>query len=65
MHLEVTYEFAYSLTDLRLLQTARLLEWMISNCPPDVEALHCALGAVNDARNTILHLRAGSPSGSA
>lgn len=54
--------FAYTLTDLRLLQTARLLEWMIGKCPPDVEALHCALGAVNDARNTILHLRAGSPS---
>ncbi|MCH9721048.1 MAG: hypothetical protein O3B27_05785 [Actinomycetota bacterium] len=59
----MTDEFAYSLTDLRLLQTARLLEWMIGNCPPDVEALNRALGAVNDARNAILHLRAGSPQG--
>jgi hypothetical protein len=65
VHLAVNNEFAYSLTDLRLLQTARLLEWMISNCPPDAEALHCALGAVHDARNAILHLRAGSPPGSA
>ena len=54
----MTDEFAYSLTDLRLLRTARLLEWMIGNCPPDVEALNRALGAVNDARNAILHLRA-------
>jgi hypothetical protein len=61
VHLQVTDEFAYSLTDLRLLQTARLLEWMISNCPPDVESLHRALGAVNDARTMIRHLRAGSP----
>lgn len=57
----MTDEFAYSLTDLRLLQTARLLEWMIGNRPPDAEALHCALGAVTDARSTILQLRAGSP----
>ena len=57
----MTEEFAYSLTDLRLLQTSRLLEWMISNCPPDAEALHCALGAVNDARTTIRQLRAGNP----
>ena len=57
----MTDEFAFSLTDLRLLQTARLLEWMIGNCPPDAEALHRALGAVNDARATILQLRAGSP----
>lgn len=56
----MTNEFAYSLTEVRLLQTARLLEWMVSNCPPDVEALTCALGAVNDARNTILNLRSGS-----
>ena len=59
----MTDEFARSLTDLRLLQTARLLEWMIGNCPPDVEALNRALGAVNDALNVILHLRAGSPQG--
>jgi hypothetical protein len=36
---------------------------MISDRPPGVEALNCALGAVNDARNTILDLRAGSPQG--
>lgn len=46
-------EFAASLADLRLLQTARLLEWLLREADADAEAVSCALGAVLDARGTI------------
>lgn len=49
----MTTEFAQSLADIRLLQTARLLEWMIANNPLNLEALSVALGAVSDARHAI------------
>lgn len=49
-------EFAASLADVRLLQTARLLEWMLRNVETDVEAVSCALGAVLDARGAIKSL---------
>ncbi len=50
-------EFAANLVDVRLLQTARLLEWMLENTAADAEAVSCALGAVLDARSTIGGIR--------
>ena len=49
-------EFATSLADMRLCQTARLLEWMLENADTDVEAVATALGAVKDAHSTIRSL---------
>ena len=46
-------EFAVSLADVRLLQTARLLEWMLENVEADAEALATALGAVLEAHSTV------------
>lgn len=47
----VTPEFAGELADMRLLQTERLLEWLLENVGvAGAEAISCALGAVVDAR---------------
>ena len=46
-------KFAASLADMRLLQTARLLEWMLDNVEADTEAVATALGAVLDAHSTV------------
>lgn len=46
-------EFAASLADMRLLQTTRLLEWMLDNVDVDVEAVSAALGAVRHAHSTV------------
>ena len=47
-------EFASELADVRLLQTERLLGWMIENVGVEVaEAVAVALGAVVDARSTL------------
>lgn len=48
----MTQEFALRLTDLRLRQVSRLLEWMIRN-HPDSDALIPALAAVNTAHETV------------
>lgn len=48
----MTQEFALKLTDLRLRQVSRLLEWMIRN-HPDTDALIPALAAVNTAHDTV------------
>jgi len=53
----VSPEFATSLVEMRLCQTARLLEWMLENVDTDVEAVATALGAVRDAHSTITPLR--------
>lgn len=53
-------EFAAKLVDVRLLQTARLLEWMLENTGADPEAVSCALGAVLDARSSIEGIRPAS-----
>jgi hypothetical protein len=45
------------LVDLRLLQTMKLLEWMVANASVDVEGLATALGAVKDAHATIRELQ--------
>ena len=51
-------EFAYSLSAIRLLQTAHLLQWMVDNSPPHLkDPLRSALDAVRDARNTVHRLR--------
>ena len=49
-------EFAATLADVRLLQTARLLEWMLHNVEADVKTVSCALGAVLDARSAVKEL---------
>ena len=48
-------EFAASLLQIRLLQVARLLEWMRDNVDVDVDAetLSTALGHVEDARRAV------------
>lgn len=48
----MTPAFAQSLADIRLRQTAGLMEWMAQNCP-DREAIVHALEAVNSARDII------------
>lgn len=48
----MTQEFALKLTDIRLRQVARLLEWMIRN-NPHTDALIPALAAVNTAHETV------------
>ncbi|MFN8071351.1 MAG: hypothetical protein U0R66_05995 [Mycobacterium sp.] len=48
----MTPEFAQSLTEMRLRQTAGLLEWLAENCP-DPEVVNRALEAVNTARIVI------------
>jgi hypothetical protein len=53
----VSPEFATSLVDMRLCQTARLLEWMLENTDIDIEAVATALGAVKDAHSTVRSLR--------
>lgn len=52
----VSPEFAVSLADMRLLQTTRLLEWMLENVEVDIEAVSTALGAVRDAHHTVQSL---------
>lgn len=49
----MTPEFAATLADLSLLQTARLLEWMLDNVETDSEAVRFALGAVLDAQGSL------------
>jgi hypothetical protein len=50
----VNLEFASELADVRLLQTERLLGWMIENVGVEVsEAVTVALGAVVDARSAL------------
>lgn len=47
-------EFARALVNVRLLQTERLLTWMLGNLDVGAsEAVSCALGAVIDARSII------------
>lgn len=55
----MSVEFAAELVHARLLQTARLLEWMRDNAGADAEAVSCALGAVLDAHTTVQSLRVG------
>ena len=50
-------EFARSLVEMRLCQTARLLEWMLEQADTDLEAIATTLGAVRDAQSTITPLR--------
>lgn len=50
-------EFAVSLAEIRLLQVARLLEWMRDNVEVDVETLSSALGDVEAARRAIRGLK--------
>ncbi len=50
-------EFATALADMRLLQTARLLEWLQDNVEADAEAVRRALAAVLDAHGTVRGLR--------
>ena len=59
----MSFEFARTLADVRLLQTARLLEQMLEHADADVEAVSCALGAVIDAHSSIRSLRADVPAG--
>lgn len=54
----MSLEFARSLADVRLLQTARLLEWMLDNDAADVDVLGSALGAVREAHGSIRSLGA-------
>ncbi len=50
----VNIKFASELADVRLLQTERLLGWMLENVGVEVaEAVSVALGAVVDARSTL------------
>ncbi len=49
----MSLEFAKSLIDMRLLQTARLLEWMRDNVEADVDSVATPLAAVVDAHRTI------------
>lgn len=56
----MSMEFASTLADVRLLQTIRLLEWMLEHAEGDVEAVSCALGATLDAHSSIRSLRAAS-----
>jgi hypothetical protein len=46
-------EFASELAKVRLLQTARLLEWMLKNHDTDAESLGRALGAVLEAHTIV------------
>lgn len=55
-------EFAKSLVDVRLLQTAKLLEWMLEQGDADVDAVKRALGSVMNARDSIDGVRAGGTS---
>lgn len=48
----MTPAFAQELAELRLRQTAGLVEWMVENCP-DPEAADRALAAVNAAHAAI------------
>lgn len=48
----MTQEFALKLTDIRLRQVSRLLEWMIRT-HSDADALIPALAAVNAAHDTV------------
>ena len=56
LEVSVSSEFATSLAEMRLWQTARLLEWMLENAETDLEAISTALGAVRDAHSTIKSL---------
>ena len=50
-------EFGKALVNVRLLQTERLLTWMLGNLDAGAtEAVSCALGAVIDARSIIIGL---------
>lgn len=51
--LTMTQDFALKLTDMRLRQVSKLLEWMIRN-EPEGHALRPALAAVNDAHDTVM-----------
>lgn len=53
----MSMEFASTLADVRLLQTIRLLEWMLEHAESDAEAVSCALGAALDAHSSIRSLR--------
>lgn len=43
------YELAHSVVAMRLVQTEKLLEWMVANASPDDDKLESALDAVRDA----------------
>lgn len=49
----MSVEFARSLVDVRLLQTARLLEWIRDNSETDLDAVGRALDAVMEAHGSI------------
>ena len=46
-------EFAAEIADVRLRQTARLLEWLLDNAEADLDAVRHALGAVVDAHAAV------------
>lgn len=50
-------EFAISLADVRLAQTARLLEWMLDHAESDADAVRDALDSVLHAHTRIKSLR--------
>ncbi len=54
----MSMEFASTLADVRLLQTIRLLEWMLEHAEADAEVVSCALGAALDAHSSIRSFRA-------
>jgi hypothetical protein len=56
-------EFAVALADVRLAQTAQLLEWMLQHAEADTEAVRDALGAVMDAHSRIKSLRGTAVAG--
>lgn len=50
-------ELAHSVVVMRLLQTEKLLEWMIDNASADGDTLSSALWAVRDALACVGHLQ--------
>lgn len=56
-------KFATTLVDMRLLQTARLLEWIRDNGEADGEAVGRALDAVVAAHGSIRGLRSEPAAG--
>lgn len=54
----MSLDFAAALTDVRLMQTVRLLEWMLENGDADAEAVTTALNSVIEAHASIKTLHA-------
>lgn len=47
---------AHSVVTMRLVQTEKLLEWMVDNVPADGDNLMSALGAVREALACVGHV---------